>query len=90
MPVHMGTMTPIDTAPTVRELEWALQATCGALVAEDLFEVKGQITEAIDAIRAALRELRPDAPSVTQAMVFGFVLCSDRTEVYSHSVHPVS
>jgi hypothetical protein len=86
----MGTMTPIDTAPTVRELEWALQATCGALVAEDLFEVKGQITEAIDAIRAALRELRPGASSAAQAVVFGFVLGPDQTEAYGHPVSPVS
>ena len=86
----METVTLVDTAPSVRELEWALQATCGALVTEDLFQVRGQITEAIAAIRAALRELRPDACSAAQAVVFGFVLGPDRTGVYSHPLPPVS
>jgi hypothetical protein len=83
MAVHMGSVTLLDTAPSVRELEGALHATCGALVTEDLFEVKRQIRQAIDAIHAALRELRPDEPSMAQAVVFGFVVCPEGTEVSS-------
>jgi hypothetical protein len=90
MTVHMETVTLVDTAPGVRELEWALQATCGALVTEDLFQVRGQITDAIEAIRAALRELRPGACSAAQAVVSGFVLAADQTEVYGHPAPPVS
>jgi hypothetical protein len=87
----MRTVTLVDTAPSVRELEWALQASCGALVTEDLFQVRMQIMEAIDAIRAALRELRPDVCSAAaQAVAYGFVLGPDQTEVCGDPTSPVS
>jgi hypothetical protein len=90
MTVHMGTVTLVDTAPSVHELEWALQATCGALVTEDVLEVKVQLVQAIDAIRAAISELRPAERAAARAVVFGFVLSPDRHEVGRDPAHPVS
>ncbi|MEA2213611.1 MAG: hypothetical protein QOF83_3559 [Solirubrobacteraceae bacterium] len=70
----MATVTLVDTSPSVRQLERALQATCGALVTEDVTEVRVQVVQAIDAIRAALAELRPARNAPPGALAFGFIV----------------
>jgi hypothetical protein len=72
----MATILLVDTAPSVRQLERALQASCGALVTADATEMRVQVVQAIEAIRAALIELRPAPMAGPGALVFGFVLAA--------------
>jgi hypothetical protein len=73
----MSTVTLVDTAPSVRQLERALQATCGALVTEDATEARVQVVQAIDSIRAALAALRPARSAGPSALAFGFVVAAE-------------
>ena len=84
----MATVVLVDTAPSVRQLERALQASCGALVTAEAAEIRVQIVQAIEAIRAALVDLRPASSTGTGALAFGFVMAGPTPD--SDPLSPVS
>jgi hypothetical protein len=78
------TTLPRDIQPALDHLEAALEASCVSLVTlaamrdqiVDPRPVQGQITRAVESLRAAIAELRAVHDSETSPFAFGFVLAA--------------
>ena len=78
------TTLPWDIQPALAHLEAALEASCASLIALESIRdealdsrpIHGQITRAVDSVRAAITELRAMHDSDTSMFAFGFVLAA--------------
>jgi hypothetical protein len=73
-----------DIQPALDHLESALEASCASLIALESIRdevldsrpIHGQITRAVDSLRAAITEFRAMHDSETSMFAFGFVLAA--------------
>jgi hypothetical protein len=79
----------LDIQPALGHLEAALESSCATLIALEVTRaqdreaaraagpVQGQISDAIESLRAAIAELRALHDSETNVLAFGFVIGAD-------------
>lgn len=78
----------LDIQPALGHLEAALESSCATLIALEVTRaqdregraagpIQGQISDAIESLRAAIAELRALHDSETNMLAFGFVIGAD-------------
>ena len=89
-------MEDLDIQPALGHLEAALESSCATLIALELTRaqnregghaagpIHGQISDAIESLRAAIAELRAIHDVETNVLAFGFVIGADPGWAQAH------